>query len=85
MIKKMVSKETFEDDKLTLAKQAIPGANMTAAQLANIARVFSFENTKLEFLKFAYPFCIDPNKYFLVNDVFSFSSSKDELRRYIGQ
>ncbi len=84
-IKRMVAKEDFEDDKLALAKQAIPGTNMTAMQLAEIARVFSFEDTKLEFLKFAYPFCIDQNKYYLVNDVFSFSTSKDELRKYIGQ
>ena len=44
---------------------------------------FGFEETKLEFAKYAYDFCTEKNKYYMVGDKFSFSSSKDELNEYL--
>ena len=83
--KRTIEKASFEQTKLTLAKQIVASELMTAKQLAEIAKLFDFENTKLEFLKFAYPYCYDQNKYYMVNNVFSFSSSIDELNEYINQ
>lgn len=76
--------ETFESDRMKVAKRVVIGANMTSQQLADIARLFKFETDKLEFLKYSYSFCYDPDKYYLVNSVFTFSSSISELERYIG-
>ena len=78
-----IKNATFEETKLTIAKQIVASELMTARQLAEIASLFDFEHTKLEFLKYAYQFCYDQNKYYIVNNVFDFSSSVDELNEYI--
>ena len=83
--KHTIENADFEQTKLTIAKQIVASELMTASQLAEIARLFDFEQTKLEFLKYAYKYCFDPNKYYLVNNVFEFSSSVDELNKYISR
>ena len=83
--KRTIEKADFEQTKLTIAKQIVASELMTANQLAEIARLFDFEQTKLEFLKYAYQYCFDKNKYYLVNNVFEFSSSVDQLNKYINQ
>ncbi|MBQ7490964.1 MAG: DUF4476 domain-containing protein [Bacteroidales bacterium] len=82
-IKDLIRSETFEDSKLTVAKQATLSELLTVDQLAEIAALFTFEDTKLEYLKFAYDFCFDRNKYYKLNNVFTYSSSIDELNEYI--
>lgn len=78
-----ISNETFDDTRLTIAKQVIIDNNMSSRQIADICKLFTFENNKLEFAKFAYPYCVDPNKYFLLNEVFTYDSSKHELNEFI--
>ena len=79
----LISKESFDSSKLTLAKQVISSNPMTASQILGICKLFSFESNKLEFAKFAYPYCVEPNKYYLLNDAFSYDSSKRELDEFI--
>ena len=79
----VISKESFDSSKLTLAKQIVSSNPMTASQILGICKLFSFESNKLEFAKFAYAFCVEPNKYFLLNDAFSYDSSKRELDEFI--
>lgn len=83
--KRTIENADFEQTKLTIAKQIVASELMTAKQLAEIANLFDFENSKLEFLKYAYPYCFDKNKYYMVNNVFTFSSSVDELNEYINK
>ena len=52
-------------------------------QIIQIANLFSFEDNRLEFAKYAYDFCIEPRNYFKVNGIFSFSSNADELSEYV--
>lgn len=79
----LISNESFDSSKLTLAKQAVSTNPMTASQILGICKLFSFESNKLEFAKYAYVFCVDPNKYYLINEAFSYDSSKRELNEYI--
>jgi hypothetical protein len=46
--------------------------------------LFDFENTKLDFAKFAYDRTYDRANYYKVNDAFEFESSIEDLNRYIG-
>ena len=80
---RMISNEKFDSTKLNMAKQVVASNPMTAAQIANICKLFSFENNKLEFAKYAYTFCTEKNKYYLLNEVFTYDSSKTELNEYI--
>ncbi len=79
----MIADESFDSSKLGLAKQVIDSNPMSASQIVGICKLFSFESNKLEFAKYAYEFCVDRNKYFLLNEVFTYESSKHELSEYI--
>jgi len=79
----IIQNESFENSKLNTAKQISSNNNLCVSQIVQICRLFSFEQTKLDFAKYAYRYCVDPNNYYLLNDVFSFAASKDELRKFI--
>lgn len=79
----MLKGESFENTRLSLARQTISANQFTAVQVKEIMQQFSFDNNRLEIAKFSYKNTIDKNNYFLLNDVFSFSSNKEELARYI--
>jgi hypothetical protein len=42
-----------------------------------------FRSTKLQFAKDAYKSVTDKNNYFLINDTFTFQSSKDDLLEFL--
>lgn len=80
---RMISGQSFDNTKLTMAKQVVASNPMTANQILGICKLFSFENNKLEFAKYAYDHCTDKNKYFLLYEAFSYDASKQELNEYI--
>ena len=82
-IKHLVRSADFENDKMNIAKQATSAHYFYVDQIADIARLFDFEHNKLEYVKFAYDYCIDRNLYYKLNGIFEFSSSKDELNEFI--
>lgn len=45
--------------------------------------MFDFENTKLDFAKFAFSKTYDRDNYYKVNAVFDFDASKETLNRFI--
>jgi hypothetical protein len=78
-----IKKQGFEDSKLSTAKQ-IAGANcLSTNQISDICHAFGFEESKLDFAKFAYDHCTEPRNYFKINNVFGFSSSVDDLNEYV--
>ncbi len=82
-MKEQIRKEWFENNRLTSAKTIIDKNNFTAQQVKEMMLLFSFENNKLEIAKYAYRKTVDKQNYYVVNDAFTFSSSKDELARFI--
>lgn len=78
-----VKNQGFDDTKLSTAKQIAGGNCLSANQIAAMCKEFGFEETKLAFAKFAYNHCTEPSNYFKINNVFGFSSSVDELNKYI--
>ena len=65
------------------ATQIINTNYLTSEQVKEMLQLFSLENNKLSLAELAYDRTVDKRSYFVVNDVFSYSSSKDELARYI--
>jgi hypothetical protein len=78
-----ISSKGFDETKLSTAKQAVKANCMSVAQIKEVMGLFGFEESKLDFAKYAYEFCTDKNNYFMVGDAFSFSSSTDELNEFI--
>ena len=78
-----INKESFESGKLQFAKNMTVSGPICTEQIMQICNTFSFEATKLEYAKFAYPYCTDKNLYYMVNNVFQYQASKDELSKFI--
>lgn len=81
--KSTISKQSFDDTKLSTAKQIISSNCLTAAQIKEMMLLFSFEETRLTLAKEAYARCVDKNNYFILNDAFNFSASVEELNNSI--
>ena len=78
-----IKNQSFSDSQLKTAKQIASNNCLNTSQIVQICQIFSFEESKLDFAKFAYDHCTEPKNYFKVNNVFSFSSSSDELNDYV--
>lgn len=83
MLKKALGRESFERTRLEIAKQSIDRNNFSSRQVREMALLFAFEDNKLDLAKYAFGKTVDKNNFFVVNDVFSFSRSKEELAEYI--
>ena len=81
--KNSISSKSFDDSKLTIAKQVIANNCLICSQVKEIMLLFSFEDTKLELAKYAYKHTFDIGNYFQLNDAFQFESSIDDLNQYI--
>ncbi len=81
--KASVKSKSFSDSKMALAKQISESNCLTAQQVKELVQLFDFESDRLEFAKFAHPYCLDQNNYYKVNDAFDFESSIEELDEYI--
>ena len=81
--KASITKQSFAEEKMKVAKQIVKAKCVNAAQVKEIMGLFSFEENKLEFAKFAYDYTTDKDNYFTINDAFSFSSSVDDLNSYL--
>jgi hypothetical protein len=84
-VKQTVNSASFEDTKLSTAKSALAKNCVNTDQVIAICKMFSFEESKLDFAKFAYAKCVDQNNYFKVATIFNFDASKTELNEFIGQ
>ncbi|MEO6669052.1 MAG: DUF4476 domain-containing protein [Ferruginibacter sp.] len=81
--KKTISDASFEETKLSTAKSIVSANCLSSDQVVAVCELFSFEDSKLQFAKYAYKYTIDPKNYFKVNNVFSFDSSKEELSKFL--
>ena len=81
--KASIESKGFEESKMTLARQIGDSHCFSTTQVKGIMGLFGFEETKLEFAKYAYDHTHDIGNYYKVNDAFSFESSIDELNKYI--
>ncbi len=81
--KQSISSKSFEDSKLTIAKQIVGANCLMTDQVKEIMLLFSFESTRLDFAKYAYKYTYDKNNYYKLNDGFKFESSIDELNEFI--
>jgi hypothetical protein len=82
-LKRTIDQGSFESTKLNIFQQALAYNYFTSGQVREVMNLFSFESSKLEVAKIAYPKTLDQNNYYLVNNEFAFSSSVSELGNYI--
>lgn len=82
MIERMKG-QSFDSDKLALGKVIVASSSLTAEQIGRLAETISFSSTQVEFLEYAYPYCVDKMNYYKAVDVLAFSSDKQKVLEYI--
>ena len=81
--KQTIASKGFDDTKLSAAKQVAKANCLTTDQILEIMKIFGFEESRLEFAKYAYDYCFDQNNYYNISQGFSFDSSTEELNEFI--
>ncbi|MES2590377.1 MAG: DUF4476 domain-containing protein [Bacteroidota bacterium] len=80
--KASIKSKSFDDSKLTLAKQIIGSNCMLCSQIKELMLLITFEQTRLDLAKYAWHHNLDKGNYYKLNDAFTFESSIDELNKY---
>jgi len=80
-----IEAQSFESSKVSVARQMIAANCLTSFQVRDIMSNFGFESSRVEIAKAAWFRVVDPQQYYIVNDVFNFSSSSRELADFIEQ
>ena len=78
-----VERLSFESSKMQVVRQALSQNKVNSRQVLELARMMTFESSKLELAKMAYHQTVDKQNYFMVNDAFTFESSILDLNDYI--
>lgn len=78
-----ISSLSFDRDKLIQAQQAVRNNIVTSAQVRSLMMEMTFESNKLDLAKYAFPYVYDKGMYFVVNEAFTFSSSREKLNDYL--
>lgn len=81
--KETLKKDWFESSRVSTAKTIIDANYFTTTQVRELMQLFSFDDKKLEIAKYAYRKTVDRNNYYILSEQLTFSSSKDELARFI--
>ncbi|MBL7929048.1 MAG: DUF4476 domain-containing protein [Bacteroidia bacterium] len=84
-LKSSIASKSFEDSKMTIAKQVVGNTCLLTSQVKELMLLFTFEESRLDIAKFAYGRTYDIGNYYKVNDAFTFESSIDELNQYISR
>lgn len=79
----MLDQESFDSNKLTAAKSYASKTNLSAQQIAEINKKYTFDSNRLEWAKYAYSKCYDKANYFLLKSTFAYSSNYSALEDYI--
>ncbi|HUR67059.1 MAG TPA: DUF4476 domain-containing protein [Chitinophagaceae bacterium] len=82
-LKESLRKEWFENNRLTSVKYILEKSSFTTVQVKDLMMLFTFESNRLEVAKYAFKKTVDQRNYYQLNEALTFSSSKDELARFI--
>lgn len=72
-----------DTEKLKLMKSVLEQRRYYSVQVRTMMEWLAFESSKLDFAKWSYDRALDKQDYWKLEDVFTFSSSKDEFNQYI--
>ena len=82
-MRQSVESKPFSDTKMSTAKVATKNTCLSVSQVKEITKLFNMDEEKLAYAKYAYDYCVDKANYYQVSDAFSFSTTTDELNKYL--
>ncbi|HEX2608511.1 MAG TPA: DUF4476 domain-containing protein [Flavisolibacter sp.] len=78
-----IKAQVFSSGKLNTAKDVISRNYFSTAQVRQLMQLFTADSDKLEIAKIAYRYTVDQKNYYILGDIFTFQSTKDELDQYL--
>ena len=84
-ILKALKNESFDSTRGKLARMIACGSLLTSRQIADMAKTFSFDSKRYDFLVYAYNFCADPQNYVVAVNTLEFSSNRNNLMKKISR
>jgi hypothetical protein len=82
-MKRSVEEKPFSDTKMSTAKIATKNNCLSSAQVKGICELFSMDDDKLAYAKYAYDYCVDKGNYYTVSEIFSFSTTTDSFNKFL--
>jgi len=79
LVLQVLDNQSFDDKKLEIGKLCVVLGHFCTRDLALMAEKFSFDDNRKQFLIDAYPYCVDPQNYYSLKEVFQFRSNFDEM------
>jgi len=83
MIVRYLQSESFDEKRYNVALLCIHLTSIPVDGLRMIAKEFSYDDNRLKFLKAAYQFCPDREKYWFLEDCFTFKTNGEELMKFV--
>lgn len=80
---RVMNREDFDNARLLYAKRLADDNYFTAEQVKDLAKFFSFDNSRMEFVKYAYAKTIDKSNFSIVCNAFDSNYAKDQLMNFI--
>jgi len=80
---RVLERENFDNARLLYAKRVADENWLCAEQVKDLARFFSFDNNRMDFVKYAYSKTTDKNNFSVVCNAFDSNYSKDQLMNFI--
>jgi NADH dehydrogenase/NADH:ubiquinone oxidoreductase subunit G len=78
---KALKAEAFDDGKTSFVATFAVQGRLNCEQARELLKVFSFDEGRIKSAEVLYPRLTDPEKFYTVLDVFSFDSSRTEVRK----
>lgn len=76
---------TFDSDKEAVLNMVLPNALFLTTQVEKIVNLYTFDSEKVKAIKKLYPNIIDKERAFVLLDLLDFSSSKDDISRFMAK
>lgn len=80
-LQQSLSQRPFDDDRLSIARQALSQSSVRADELTALLRTLSFDKSRIELAKFGYAHVADQQNFYRVYDALQFSSSIREVQQ----
>ncbi len=78
-----VKSKAFRDERMSTAQLATKDKCMTNDQIRGIAKLFSFEDQTLEFLKYAYDLSTEQSEYYTLDEILVFMGNKEDFANFL--
>lgn len=82
-LKEQVKRESFDDGRTSLIQNTLKNSYINANQLAELLKLYSFEDAKLRTAKLLCHQIVDKQRYYTVVDTFKFISTKNQFLDFI--